>query len=206
MPSPAALFPWLARRRRCGLGLALLLSIWLGTAGAVLAAGIEPQRASLNPGEDGWSLSAEFAVDLGPYLEDAVTRGVPIYFNLELVVERLRKYWFNEHVVSRTLGYRLSYNSLTRQYRLSAGSLHQNFDSLPEVLRVLGRVAALPVAERGMLKAGETYGASVRLSLDQGQLPKPLQLDAIANRDWAVEARALRWQFVAPRDPPGPEK
>lgn len=195
---------------RCwkSISLALMLLAWLGAgmASVANAAGIEPQRASLNPGEDGWSLSAEFGIDLGPHLEDAVTRGVPLYFSLEVVVDRLRKYWFNEHVMTRTLAYRLSYNNLTRQYRLSAGALHQNFDSLPEVLRVLGRVSALPVVERGVLKSGETYGAAVRLILDQTQLPKPLQLDAIANRDWAVETRTLRWQFVAPRETAAADK
>ena len=42
------------------------------------AGSIEPQRAALTPGEDGYTLSAEFTVDLGNRLEDAVARGVPL--------------------------------------------------------------------------------------------------------------------------------
>ena len=67
---------------------ALALSLLLLTAAAAQAGSIEPKRAALTPGEDGYTLSAEFALDLGNRLEDAVARGVPLYFNLEFVLER----------------------------------------------------------------------------------------------------------------------
>ena len=183
---------------RCCKKLSTLLLLLLCVAITAHAGSIEPTRAALTPGEDGYALSAEFALDLGSRLEDAVTRGVPLYFNLEFVLERNRKYWANEHVVTRNLTYRLAYSSLTRQYRLSAGSLHQNFGTLVDALRVIGRIVALPVAERALLKSGETYQAAVRLALDRSQLPKPFQVDAITDPGWQVDAKTLRWQFVAP--------
>lgn len=165
-------------------------------AAAAGAASIEPQRAELVATEDGYALSAEFAVDLGPHLEEVVTRGVPLNFSLEFDLKRPRWYWISEHVAARRIDYRLAYNALTRQYRLSVGSLHQNFSSLAEALRVISRIGALPVVDRAALKSGETYNAALRLSLDRSQLPKPLQVDALANRDWQIDAKVLRWQFV----------
>jgi len=175
----------------------LLFVLALGLATLARAGSIEPKQAQLTPGDEGYTLSADFAVDLGSRLEEAVTRGLPLYFNLEFVLERHRKYWVNEHIATRTLGYRLAYSSLTRQYRLSTGSLHQNFASLGEALRVIGRIAALPVTEKNALKPGDTYEAAVRLSLDRTQLPKPFQVDALTDREWHVEAPTYRWQFVA---------
>ena len=163
---------------------------------------IEPVRAALNAGEDGYTLSAEFTVDLGPRLEEAVARGVPLFFNFEFTLERNRWYWLNDQVTSITINYRLAYNALTRQYRLSVGGLHQSFATLAEALRVIARVSALPVADKGVLKPGENYTAALRLSLDRSQLPKPLQVDAIANSDWQVSTRALRWQFSPPPESP----
>ena len=176
----------------------LALLVLLLAATAAQAGSIEPQRAALTPGEDGYTLSADFALDLGTRLEDAVGKGVPLFFNLEFVLERPRKYWVSEHIVTRSLAYRLSYSSLTRQYRLTTGSLHQNFGSLAEALRVVGRISALPVLEKDALKVGESYEAAVRLALDRSQLPKPFQVDAITDRALQVDARVLRWQFVAP--------
>ncbi|MDO8932253.1 MAG: DUF4390 domain-containing protein [Rhodocyclaceae bacterium] len=181
--------------------LSALFAGWLLLAAASVHAGsIEPQQAALVPTEDGYALSAEFVVDLGPRIEEAVARGVPLYFSLEFDLTRPRWYWASEHVADRRLEYRLAYNALTRQYRLSAGGLHQSFATLPEVLRVISRIGALHVADKAAVKPGETYNAALRLSLDRSQLPKPLQVDALANREWQVDAKTLRWQFVPPEN------
>lgn len=161
------------------------------------AGSIEPKRGALTQAEDGSTLlSAEFAIDLGPRLEEAVSRGVPLYFAFEFEVTRPRWWWSNEYVITRNINYRLAYTALTRQYRLSTGSLHRNFATLEEALRVMSRLADLPVADKGVLKLGESYAAGMRLSLDRNQLPKPLQVDAIANKDWQVETRVLRWNHI----------
>jgi hypothetical protein len=173
--------------------LALIFMAW---ASHVVAGTIEPVRSQLSAGEDGYVLSADFALDLGPRLEEAVTRGVTLTFNLEVTLSRPRWYWFDERVVGVTVNHRLSYNALTRQYRLSTGGLHRSFDTFEGALRALGRVGALAIAERGALKLGERYDVELRLSLDKSQLPKPLQVDAIASRDWQVESKVLRWQFT----------
>ena len=185
--------------KRIEAGLpSLVLTLLLLTAVAAQAGSIEPKRAALTPGEDGYTLSAEFTLDLGTRLEDTVARGVPLYFNLEFVLERSRKYWVNEHIATRSLTYKLAYSSLMRQYRLSTGNLHQNFGSLAEAMRVVGRIAALPVVDKNLIQPGEPYEAAVRLSLDRSQLPKPFQVDAITDRGLQVEAKVLRWLFVAP--------
>lgn len=181
--------------------LSALFAGWLLLFAAIAHAGsIEPQQAALVPTEDGYALSAEFVVDLGPRIEEAVARGVPLYFSLEFDLTRPRWYWASEHVADRRLEYRLAYNALTRQYRLSAGGLHQSFATLPEALRVISRIGALHVADKAAVKPGETYNAALRLSLDRSQLPKPLQVDALANREWQVDAKVLRWQFVPPEN------
>ena len=185
------------KRIKAGLPV-LMLALLLLTAVAAQAGSIEPKRAALTPNEDGYALSAEFTVDLGNRLEDAVARGVPLYFNLEFVLERPRKYWVNEHLVTRSLTYRLAYSSLMQQYRLTTGNLHQNFGSLAEAMRVVGRIAALPVVDKDVIKPGESYLAAVRLALDRSQLPKPFQVDAITDSALQVDAKVLRWQFVAP--------
>jgi Domain of unknown function (DUF4390) len=159
------------------------------------AASIEPVKANVFLTEDGYALSAEFAIDLGPRVEETVAHGVPLYFNLELEVTRPRKYWVDEHVLSHTLTYRLSYHALTQQYRLATGTLHRSFATLADALRAMGRIAALPVAEKLTFKSGVAYQAALRLSLDRNQLPKPFQLDAIASRDWQIDANTLRWQL-----------
>lgn len=160
------------------------------------AGSIDPKSAVLAHDERGHALTAEFAIDLGPRLEEAVGRGVPLHFRFEFTLARKRWYWADEHVAGHVINYRLSYHALTRQYRLSLGGLHQNFDALDAALQVLERTGRLHVVDRAALIPGEPYVAAVRLSLDHTQLPKPLQIDALGDRDWRVEAKTLRWGFV----------
>lgn len=176
----------------------LAFGLW---AGLVQAGSIVPESAAFVPDEQGQALTVKFSIELGPRLEEAVGRGVPLSFRFEFDLKRKRRYWVDEHIAGRVLEYRLGYHALTRQYRLSLGSLHQNFASLDEALQALSRVVRLHVIDRDVLIAGDTYLAAVRLSMDHNQLPKPLQVDAIADSDWRVEAKTLRWEFV-----PGDEK
>ncbi len=177
--------------------LCLLFSLVAATA---RAGSIEPHSASLLPDDGGIAVTAEFAIQLGPRLEEAVERGIPLHFRFEFALTRKRWYWADEHVAGRIVQYRLGYHALTRQYRLSLGTLHQNFDTLDDALRALGRIARLHVVERPELVAGEPYRAAVRLSLDHEQLPKPLQIDALADRDWRVSAKTLKWDYVPAAD------
>lgn len=157
---------------------------------------ITPVSAQLTADDDAYLLTAEFKVSLGAHLEEAVSRGMPLYFLLEFDLTRNRWYWANEHIAGKTINYRLSYDALTRQYRLANGALYQSFASLGEALRVMSRVFALPVVAKSAVKEGDIYQAALRLSLDRQQLPKPFQVDAIANSDWQIDALTLHWQFI----------
>ncbi|MDR3055391.1 MAG: DUF4390 domain-containing protein [Zoogloeaceae bacterium] len=165
---------------------------------AASAGGIDIQNPQLSPAEEGgYALSADFHIDFNARLEEAVTRGVPLTFVLEFELERPRWYWSDELVASKSQTWRLSYHALTRQYRLSTGSLHQSFSTLENALQFLAHIRNFQVVE-GNLKVGERYRANLRLRLDISQLPKPFQVSAFTNRDWNLDSEWARWKFVVP--------
>jgi hypothetical protein len=113
------------------------LVLLLAAAPAAQAEGIDVSRAALVTAEEGYFLEADFGVALNPTLEDALNKGVPLYFLLEFEIIRVRWYWFNDKILDTRQQYRLSYNALTRQYRLGVGSLFHNFSALSEALDFL---------------------------------------------------------------------
>lgn len=145
-------------------------------------------------GEPGVMLDAEFEFELPWVLEDAVNRGVALYFVAEFELYRQRWYWFDRRMVAASLTYRLTYSPLTRQYRLARGTLALPFDSLAEALASLRRIRGWKVMERGTLKPDEDYRAQLRMRLDTSQLPKPFQINALTNRDWTL---ASDWRTVS---------
>jgi hypothetical protein len=132
------------------LGAAALLM----PAQPVHAEGILVRGAALAGAEEGYYLEADFEITLNATLEDALNKGVPLYFLLEFEVIRPRWYWLDDKVVNSQQQYRLAYNALTRQYRLGIGAFYQNFSDLNEALSFLSRVRRRQVLELGMLSRG----------------------------------------------------
>ena len=179
------------RARRVLLMLALLPALaW--------AAEIEIIKPQLQPGEDGYVLSADFKFDLSPRLEEAVNKGLTLYFVTDFELTRGRWYWFDEKLASRSITYRLSYHALTRQYRLSTGGLHQSFETLSDAMRVLSRLRNWTVIENGekFVRNGGTYQAALRLHLDINQLPRPFQLTALGSKEWNLDSEWKIWPAV----------
>ena len=173
----------------------LCLAVLLCAVFPVRAADITADSAQLVASDDGFSLSANFSIALNPRLEEAVNKGVVLYFAVDFELTRSRWYWFDQKVVRRSRLFQLSYHALTRQYRLSSGALHQSFASLDDALRVLSRVRYWQVIDKGDIDTDSSYQASVRMRLDPSQMPKTFQVSALSNRVWNQSSEWLQWVF-----------
>ena len=180
------------RRKVVGL-FALCLTLLVGVP--AYADTIPVVAADLRVEEGDLLLSAEFAFALTPALEQALDKGIPLYFTIDFELVRTRFLWFPEKVAEWSITYRVSYSSLTRQYRVASGPLGQTFESLDDVQRFIGHVASRPVARADDLVKGARYEASVRVKLDVNQLPKPFQVNALASREWQLSSDWYRFGF-----------
>jgi hypothetical protein len=185
------------------LALALL---GLGVS-AARADGIELRKAEAHFSDDSYQLSANFDLRFNFVVEQALEQGVPLYFISEFTLTHPRWYWLDETVTQSEQTVKLSYNTLTRQYRITRGALFQNFASLDDALRIIGHPSAAPIPvalfkgggyiSEKLLKKDNNYVAAVRLRLDVTQLPKPLQVNALTSDDWNLDSDWYRW-FVRP--------
>ncbi len=176
-----------------GLALAALAALSLAAVTPeAFAGGIGVDRVELRWAEDAFQPVADFSIALNPAVEQALTHGVPLYFTGEFTLIRRRWYWLNEAAVQNEVTIKLSYNALTRQYRVSYGALYQNFNELDDALHLLGHQAFDPIPASSV-HAGVKYVLSVRMHLDLGQLPKPLQINALVNTDWEMDSGWRSW-------------
>jgi Domain of unknown function (DUF4390) len=196
-PVHATRSPWHAVEAALLLRFQLITAVLLMVFAAYARAdNIAVATGELLAEEEEYVLNAQFDFAFNPTLEEALQKGISLYFVLEFELSRPRWYWVDEKVAQLSVQYRLSYAPLTRQYRLTSGLLSQQFDSLDEVARILGRVVSRPVVARDALIKGARYEAAVRLRLDVAQLPKPFQIDALASRDWTLQSVWYRWSFT----------
>ncbi len=174
---------------------ALLLAFTLAAFPALAAQphGIEVPRATVITADDNYLLEADIDIVLSAPLEDALHKGIPLYFLLEFELVRSRWYWFNDKAVVLQRQFRLSYNALTRQYRVGVGAFYQNFPTLKEALQFMSKVRRREDLEPGTLTKGAVYSAALRLRLDTSQLPRPFNLNTLGSREWNLGSDWYRW-------------
>ena len=123
----------------------------------------EAQGLRIERAEDGLYLGASFDFTLPDLAEDALHKGIPMFFVMEAQVRRDRWYWSDRVVAEATRYLRLSYQPLTRRWRLSTSSvpftnsglgvvLGQNFDELDEALSAMRRVIRWRIGDADVLE------------------------------------------------------
>ncbi|MDD2741786.1 MAG: DUF4390 domain-containing protein [Rhodocyclaceae bacterium] len=179
---------------------AFLLASLLLIPSLLWAAEIEVVNPQISVTEDGYVLAADFNFEFNERLEEAVTKGVVLYFVADFELTKPRWYWLEEKSATRSQTFRLSYHALTRQYRLTTGGLHQSFSSLTDALLVFSRIRGWLVVEKGdkAVRPGEPYEARLRLRLDLNQLPRPFQISALSTKDWSLASEWKAWSITLP--------
>jgi len=152
---------------------ALLLAL---LPGGVRAEGVELAQLATRKTDDGLELSFTARFELSRAAEDALHKGVPLWFVAEAHVLRNRWYWRDARIAVNERSWRLDWQSLTRQYRISTGGLHRSFATLEEALSVLRGQSAWRIAELKDLDDSGGYYLEFSYRLDVTKLPRPMQI------------------------------
>ena len=151
-------------------------------------------------------LSANWQFDLPSALEDALYKGVPLYFVIEADVTRERWYFYDKRLAHAERYLRLAYLPLTQRWRLHVSSqpftggntgvsLMQNFDTLSEALAGIRRLSQWPVMSASDFDPEARQNLALSFRLDLTQLPRPLQIGLAGQSEWNLSwSRTQRLQ------------
>lgn len=162
----------------------LCMAMCLTMAGQAQAQGVELSSLQLTREDAALTLEYSARLKLSYALEDALKRGVPMYFVAQATVWRSRWFWRDERIAQINRSWRLSYQPLAATWRLSLGGLAQSFPTLGEALAPLSRVTGWRVTELERLDPAEHYSVEFSFRLDNSQLPQPMQIDL--GSDWKL--------------------
>ena len=135
--------------------------------------------------------------ELPASVEDALQRGVPLYFGADAGIVRERWYWYDKRITNHQRQLRLAFQPLTRSWRLTVSSgasqgssqglsLSQNFDTLQQSLSAIKRISRWKIADVAELEPLTPYRVEFRFRLDVGLLPLPFQIGTLGQSDWNV--------------------
>ncbi|RKR69621.1 uncharacterized protein DUF4390 [Acidovorax sp. 94] len=164
---------------------------------AIAGQPVDPEvgELRLDRAEDGLYLSTTLQFVLPELAEDALYKGIPMFFVAEAQVLRDRWYWSDRQVAETTRYLRLSYQPLTRRWRLNISPvpftnsglgvvLGQNFDSYADALSAIQRISRWKIAERDVIESDAVHTVNFRFRLDMSQLPRPFQIGAVGRSGW----------------------
>lgn len=184
---------------RAAWSLLVACALWWAGAGAALAqaAPAEVTQLEVARTDEGVLLSAAVRFELPPAVEDALAKGIPMYFVAEASLFRDRWYWYDKRVAGAARHMRLAFQPLTRRWRLQISSspignsgmvLGQMFDSRDEALAAVQRISRWRIADASEVDPETAHNVEFRFRLDISQLPRPFQIGVVGQSEWSIVA------------------
>ncbi len=186
----------------CFLAWALVTSTW---AQPVTGQGEASTSLRMEMSEDAVLLTAHVDFQLPERAEDALSKGIPMYFVAQARITRSRWYWSDRKVAEVARYMRLSYQPLTRRWRLNTSSspfasmgqgmsLGQNFDLLSDAVSAMQRIGPWRITDTADIATGSKHKVNFSFKLDMSQLPRPLQIGALGRSEWdLLVTREQEW-------------
>ena len=177
------------RPRGLGCGVAWLLALWLAllaplawaqTANAELV-GFTVQRS-----DDGLIINYAVNFELPRGAEEALAKSVPLYFVAEAEVFRDRWYWRDKRIASTARVWRIVYQPLTANYRVTFAGISQSYATRTEAFAAIRRGVNWKVAESAQIEDGARHYVEFGFRLDTSLLPRPMQIGIATQSDWSL--------------------
>ena len=178
------------------LALACLLA-WLPLPARAEPPVVSIEQFRVDRAPDGVFLTGVVRFELPIAVETALLSGAPLSFVAEVQVQRERWYWTDKAVISAQRHFRLSYQSITRRWRLrvSEGAIVGNnlgtsreFDSLEDALTAVQRFARWRIGDVSELEPDQKHRVEFKFFLDPSQLALPFQIGVLGQTDWNISA------------------
>ncbi len=161
---------------------------------------VEVSELRLERSEGALLLQSTLRLELSQAVEEALQKGMPLYFVTEAELVRDRWYWYDKKMNTIARHYRLAYQPLTRMWRLNvsrepigavglASSLSQTFETLPEALAAIRRTVNWKLTDVSELGSDNKYTLIFKFRLDVSQLPRPFQMMAGSQSEWNLSTQ-----------------
>lgn len=159
---------------------------------------VELQGLKLERQDASLYMSANLRFDLPAALDDALLKGITLYFVTEVEVTQERWYFYNQRVAYAERHVRLFYQPLTRRWRVNISSqpfsigglgmsLGQSYDTAEEAMGAVRRIVQWRIAQASDYNPDLKQTIHISFKLDLKQLPRPLQIGAAGHSDWNIE-------------------
>jgi hypothetical protein len=193
-----------ARHRGAGFAVVLLALLamlpWLAAPALAdpLDGTLEIQSAFVNNASGVYQLHVRTRYPANEETVAALRDGVSLSYDIDVTVNRERRFWADAGVVALKLERELNYHSVSERYVVRdplANGEQKSFASLDEALAALGNVEAWPILVASQVREPGEYLVSVRASIRRGRLTDALRALMFWSDDWQRESEWYTWSL-----------
>ena len=133
---------------------------------------------------DGQELFFEQDISINNNLFQAIQKGIPLKFDINIKVTNFKKFWFNEIIFDDKFSFEIKYRNLLKKYQLK--NIEGKYKYFSDIEKLKENINLIKI-NLGHLVSSENTLIEVRVILDSNQLPKPLQINR-RNDTWDVSS------------------
>lgn len=140
-------------------------------------------------------LSADINYQLSDKANEALQNGVPLFWAIQVKVQRQRRFLWDKTLSSTELRYRLQYHALLNMYRVRnevSGEVY-NFSTLSAAFDLMSVIRGFRVLEVGRIAPGKPYHCALKVNFVRDALPLPLRPLAYIDPQWYLSSDWTLW-------------
>lgn len=186
------------KTQRSLLVLGLLFAVAPLRADDALDGELEIRSAYAVPSHGTVLLSAHVIYPQSERISAALKDGVTLSFDLEVIVSRHRRLWFDADAVDLTRRRELSYHVISERFLLRdiEGNSQESFPTLGAALARLGQVEEWPIAVDAQLRSDEQWQIRLRAGVRRGTMPDALRALMFWSDGWHRTSDWYSWTLV----------
>ncbi len=155
----------------------------------------EIRSAFVEPAESVYMMNARLDFALPAGAQTAILDGVVLTLDLEIVVDRARRYWLDDTVATLEQHYELVYHALSERFlvrNVNSGE-QTSWPTLEDALESLQVVNRLPILDQSLVAPDLRYEVSLRARLDVRNIPDALRFVLFWVDDWRQQTDWYTW-------------
>ena len=183
--------------QRLLLGCLILLCGLSVAVADVLDGTLEVRSAYVTVDNGVYKLNARATYPLTDNVRAALTDGVTLSFDFQVVVQKQRRFWLDATLADLTLRRELSWHAVSERFvvRDVDRGEQESYATLDQALQAVGSVDGWPVVVEPQLEADASYQISVRASVRRGNLPSALRALIWWSDSWHRSSAWYSWSL-----------
>jgi hypothetical protein len=141
------------------------------------------------------ALDADVQFPMTERISEALRGGVTLAFELEINIQRPRRFWFDSEVIGLLVRRELAYHVISDRFivRDMQGNEQSTYATLQAALDHLGHLSNFPIAIEAQMRGRGPWAVGLRAGVRRGRIPDALRVIMFWSDDWHRTSDWYSW-------------